>query len=1169
VKMRGRKHRFAGTLMAASVSAALLGLPGPAGPGLAGAPAAAATSAAADVLAGPASSQPVPVPLTPYLNNDGIGSAPGQANFDGSGYSYPASQLPAGQTVTLGGIPYDFPAAAGNDNVAAVGQSVTLPQGHDIEAFLLVASSYGPASGTAVVHYTDGSTTSVPVTAPDWYSGGTGLVNPGFRYTPTGTDQHPVAIFGATVWMDPSRTAQSITLPTTAAPKPNTASMHIFAMTLQPAVQGSATTILGAQSTTKQIPENAGPADGYADGHGPAGKLAQVVEATVQNIGTDWVDTGNPVTVTVRASGVTTAVPARITSLGPGEQAQVQVGVVPTGSVPAGTREPATLIVQYGHGQTAQQSFTLTVGIPDYTATNASLDQHMAPDWYDNAKFGIFIHWGVYSVPAWAPVGGVYAEWYWNSLHSKGSPTYEHQLQTYGPNSYYDQFIPDYTAADFDPKAWVQLFQQAGARYFVLVSKHHEGFANFKTSVSNRNSVAMGPHQDIVGELFQADRTYTPGIHPGLYYSLPEWYNPAYPGDGPSFPGGPPTNWYTGKAEPYTGYIPVSDYVNDFQVPQMMELIKQYHPDIFWCDIGGPNNSLPVMAYYYNQAKASGQGVAVDDRCGVQPHDFTTPEYTKYSSTVTSKWESNRGLDPHSYGYNSATPAKDYMTVAQAVQDLVDIVSKNGNLLLDIGPEANGTIPQVMQQRLRGIGEWLKVNGQAIYGTTYWWRTPQDGNLRFTIAPNKAFYITSLTRPGSQVVVNEPVPIRAGDQITLLGYHGKALTWTDTNGTLTIDVPPAAQRSGKDAWVFKIAAGPSATFTLSHLHVSPQTVQNRSSGPQPGTASQPGPRHGLATASVQVTNTGPRAGADTVQFLLTPPAGVAAPPGQAVASQQVYLRPGQSRTVRASLDGQDLSYWDQSAGDGGLGGPVVPDGTFQVGVADPASGTVATVPLTVSKTVGARYATINAPANHSVAPDSSFPVSARFVNDGDYALHHAQFSLSAPRGWTVTPAGGPAPTSVAAHQTVVRHWTVTVPEEAQNSAGRLVAQLTSQPKAAGTLAASVSVPVLPAVQVAGGSGVSASLTAGSSATTTLTLTDELPRPVPVTVTPKPVTSGLTGAASPATVTLQPGPNSVRLTVTAAAALKPGSYTLPVDFSVSGQGHTYQLIPLPLPVQVMS
>jgi alpha-L-fucosidase len=437
-----------------------------------------------------------------------------------------------------------------------------------------------------------------------------------------------------------------------------------------------------------------------------------------------------------------------------------------------------------------------------YQPTVESLSTHPLPQWYQDAKFGIFIHWGIYSVPAWAPVGQEYAEWYWHNMDNKSDPTYAHELSLYGPDATYDQFIPQFTASKFDPKVWVQLFERAGAKYFVQVTKHHEGFALFQTSVSHRASVYMGPGRDLVQELFDAAKQYAPSLKRGTYYSLPEWYNPAYPGDGGSFPGGGPTQYVTGAPIPYTGYIPVNDYVNDFQVPQMLELINQYDTDILWGDIGGPNNSLPVIAYFYNHAlnRPQPKEVVVNNRMGVDVWDFTTPEYASNFTLNPDKWEACQGIDPFSFGYNAATPDSAYFTAETLVQRLVDIVSKNGNFLLDIGPRADGTIPQVMADRLTEIGDWLRINGDAIYGSAYWIQAT-DGNVRFTVTPGK-FNMISLGWPGDQLVISAPVPTTADSKIRLLGSDGPPLQWTQSNGKLVITMPPAGQAATRSQYAY-------------------------------------------------------------------------------------------------------------------------------------------------------------------------------------------------------------------------------------------------------------------------------------------------------------------------------------------------------------------------------
>ncbi len=177
----------------------------------------------------------VQVPLSPYLNNKGIGSAPDQGNFDGSGYAYPASQLPpSGQTV-LNGVPYQFPGSApgANDNIAAQGQTILLPQGHYWQAFLLASTSWGSVSGKIIVHYTDGSTSSELVSVDDWRIGPSGVINPNYRYSPTGIDQGLVHIYSIQIPIDRTKTASSLTLPVTAQLSPQIPCLHVFALTLQ------------------------------------------------------------------------------------------------------------------------------------------------------------------------------------------------------------------------------------------------------------------------------------------------------------------------------------------------------------------------------------------------------------------------------------------------------------------------------------------------------------------------------------------------------------------------------------------------------------------------------------------------------------------------------------------------------------------------------------------------------------------------------------------------------------------------------------------------------------------------------------------------------------------------------------------------------------------------
>ena len=730
---------------------------------------------------------PVPVPLDSLFDNDGIDTATARGgDFDGSGYTFPGEELPPGR-VEVDGVPFDFPssAAGARNNLVALGQRIELPRGRYLSAAFLTAGSYGDASGKATVHYADGTTSTAGLTGADWYAAGGSLSAP-YRYQPDGTkDAHGVGIGTSQVWTDPRREAVAVTLPVTNPAEAGKPALHVFALTLQPAAQGRALALRDVHSTSSLL-ESSG---------------AQSVEATVVNAGTVAILAGDEVSVHVDVPGARTVEPARVRRLDPGEQARVRVGIRNRAGTAPGTRRDGSVSVTTRGRQVTSQQRSLTLGTADYQPAEASLDGHQAPYWFQGAKFGIFIHWGVYSVPAWAPVGKQYAEWYWDHMQDPANPTHAYHRATYGEDFAYDDFIPRFTAHHFDPRAWVELFRDAGAQYHVLTSKHHEGFALWDTKVSDRNAVKMGPKRDLVKELFEASRRYAPELHRGLYFSMPEWFNPDNP-----WMGHAPRNPYTLAPVPYTGYTAGKDYVRDYQAPQMLELIHGYDPEIIWCDIGGVNDSLHVLAEYFNHAKNRARpiDVTVNNRSGIAFHDFTTPEYTTYDNTVVAKWESSRGLDPFSYGYNQATPDVSYMTAEEVVHSLVDIVSKNGNFLLDIGPRADGTIAPILQTRLRETGAWLKVNGEAVYDTTYWSRMAQLGDdLRFTVRPNEAFYIHSLTRPGAKLTVEAPVPVRPGDRVTMLG-HDRPLSWTVSKGALVIDVPEPARKAGAHVWVFKV-----------------------------------------------------------------------------------------------------------------------------------------------------------------------------------------------------------------------------------------------------------------------------------------------------------------------------------------------------------------------------
>jgi alpha-L-fucosidase len=273
-------------------------------------------------------------------------------------------------------------------------------------------------------------------------------------------------------------------------------------------------------------------------------------------------------------------------------------------------------------------------------------------------------------------------------------------------------------------------------------------------------------------------------------------------------PGGNATNPYTNQTLPYTGFVPVTDYVSDVILPEMRTLASM-GTEIMWCDIGGPNLTAEFAAEYFNNAAQQGNQVLMDNRCGL-PGDFDTPEYARYDAVQVRKWESNLGMDPFSYGYNRATPDDAYLTPQGIVTSLMDIISKNGNFLLDVGPTANGTIIAIEQDNLRAAGKWIKSHAEAIYGTRYWFVTPEEGDtVRFT-QTSDAFYITTLYAPNSTLVLNSPVPYVPGDQVTVVGGNANGTVVPSqllSNGSLQLTVSDQIRQADEYAWVFKIPFG--------------------------------------------------------------------------------------------------------------------------------------------------------------------------------------------------------------------------------------------------------------------------------------------------------------------------------------------------------------------------
>lgn len=649
-------------------------------------------------------SSSVPIDLSPLRNNRGFGREPGDADFDGEGNAYPAAYLPAEDHLTYDGIDYIFPQYQeaddddddddddGYDNVLAEGQVLEIPRGRYSGAYMLAAAETAIATGFVNATYADGSESSRAVLVdPFWawpYPYGGDIIFP-YYLTSEEIDYNKSMIFQSVAWLDSTKELTSLRLPNVSSGSGSgpgggeeSTRLHIFSLSLLPADgEGLALGVQFARSTNM-----------WFEGT----NKTQIVEVAVNNVGTEWIYSNHSVELSVESAGLCTVKPGVIKRLRPGDQARVQIGVENADGVIEGTSGEATIIVS-GDGVKSQYTFNATFGISQYEPTYESIYQHETPQWFNDGKYGIFIHWGVYSVPAWGNSGEreSYAEWYWWWLNLGAGDSiqvWEHHRDTYGEDLVYDDFIPEFTASEFDPKEWVDLFVDAGAQYFVQTSKHHDGYAlmDLPPSVSNRTSVALPPHRNLLQELFDAATEHQPHLHQATYFSLPEWFHPDYKPLGFNWwPGGNATNPYTGEVLPYTGYVPVDNFVTDVIVPEM-QILANMGTEIMWCDIGGPNMTAEFAAEYFNSKAQKGEQVMINNRCGV-PGDFDTPEYARYSAVQRRKWESNLGLDPFSYGYNQATPDSAYLDPASIVTSLVDIVSKNGNFLLDIGPTANGS----------------------------------------------------------------------------------------------------------------------------------------------------------------------------------------------------------------------------------------------------------------------------------------------------------------------------------------------------------------------------------------------------------------------------------------------------------------------------------------------
>lgn len=474
-----------------------------------------------------------------------------------------------------------------------------------------------------------------------------------------------------------------------------------------------------------------------------------------------------------------------------------------------------------------------------------SLEAYEIPQWYKDAKFGIFIHWGAYSVPAFG------SEWYPRQMYinrgRRGDNFFQHHVDNFGPQKTfgYKDFIPKFKAEKFDAGEWATLFKETGARYIIPVAEHHDGFPMYDCAYTRWDASEMGPKRDVIRELSEAVRKagmkFGVSSHRAfnwMFYVRDESFDNAAPQYADLY-GRPMPFLFQENAWDYKNFFPPQDQqFKDDWLARSCELVDKYKPDVFWFDfaitpkreVTYDTNSFQdhlkqFAAYYYNQSSQWEDGLGIINyKWNAFPEEAAVldKERSKMAEIRKPFWQTDTAVSASSWGY---TENQKYKSPDRLVDDLVDIVSKNGCLLLNVGPRPDGTIPEEDQDILRAIGGWLDINGEAIYGTTYW-KTFGEGptsvntghvaeskdkrftaqDIRFTTRDN-VLYVTGLAWPADNRVTiktlakgSQHYPEQIGS-ISLLGSDAE-IKWTRDAQGLTVELP--SEKPSEFAYVLKV-----------------------------------------------------------------------------------------------------------------------------------------------------------------------------------------------------------------------------------------------------------------------------------------------------------------------------------------------------------------------------
>lgn len=424
------------------------------------------------------------------------------------------------------------------------------------------------------------------------------------------------------------------------------------------------------------------------------------------------------------------------------------------------------------------------------------LDKRPLPKWYDEAKIGIFVHWGVFSVPSFR------SEWFWWDWQgAKYNNTVEYMKKNYRPGFTYADFAPKFTAEFFNADQWADIFNTSGARYVVFTSKHHEGYTNWPSNYSfNWNSMAVGPKRDIVGELSTALRKRN--LHVGMYHSLFEWFHPLYLQD---------------KENKFR----TQQFVKSKTLPELYELVNTYKPDVVWSDgdweaLDTYWNSTEFIAWLYNYSPVK-DTVVTNDRWGsgvMCKHGgyFTCMDRYNPGKLQTRKWENAMTIDSQSWGYRRNANLSDYLSIEQLIETIVETISCGGNILVNVGPSHDGVIKPIFKERLSQMGEWLKVNGEAIYSSVPWkfqndTVTPKVWYTAHITDTVKTVYAILLRWPEKDTLfLGAPTPSK-DTTVQMLGSD-ISFQWTKgASSGMLIQIPliPHNQMPCKWAWTFKVS----------------------------------------------------------------------------------------------------------------------------------------------------------------------------------------------------------------------------------------------------------------------------------------------------------------------------------------------------------------------------